>query len=504
MNGYRTTRLALAGLLLGVLSVSSAGAQCPLYRLPSTRFGADLSPSFGTVTDYDVAALHIGWYSDWASTTTPLRPGGIEYAQLLWITNGAGPSLSTLGPKVDANPGALWMIGNEPECTYAPGGGNNTPQQYGDAYHQFHDFIKGRDPTARIAIGGVVQPTPLRLKWLDQLLAYYQSTYGEPIPVDVWNIHNMILQEKRGSWGCGIPAGLTENEGRLYTVDDNADIEIFKQHVWDFRTWMNSHGLRDKPLVISEYGVLMPVEYGFTPQRVSAFMIASFDFLLNTRDVNLGYPADSNLLVQRWLWNSLNDEPYNFETGRGFNGALYSHLNPRFPGTLTYVGTQFKAYTDALLTGAACLSADVGLEGRPAPPNASYITTGVVTLYSVDCPEPDLRSVTTDATGHFTLCQVPPGTYDITVKGFNTLANRVDGVSITVGGPVVDLGMLRSGDANHDNCVTILDFSMLATAYATSTGAPAFDPRADFNADGYVDILDFSLLATHFSECGAE
>jgi len=348
MNRLRFVHRLIALTLLNAVLCSPVRAQGPLYRHPLDRFGVDLTREFGLITDYDVASLHIAWYSDWGSALSPLRPGKIEYAQLLWVSNGRGPSLADVGPKVDANPGCLWMIGNEPEGPYPPGGGNNTPEQYADVYHELHTFIKGRDPTAQIAIGGVVQPTPLRLEWLDQVLTYYQATYGETMPVDVWNIHNMILQEKRGDWGCGIPTGLTQTTGRLYDIDDNDNITYFIQHIVDFRTWMRDRGQRDRALIITEYGVLMPPVYGFTPDRVNAYMDATFDYLLTACDSELGYPADENRLVQRWLWCSLNDQPYNFVTGRGFNGALFDYRYPTYPGVITEIGINYRQYTDAL------------------------------------------------------------------------------------------------------------------------------------------------------------
>ena len=348
MNRLRVVHQSIVITLLIMMLGSVARAQGPMFAHPLDRFGVDLTSEFGLITDYDVASLHIAWYSDWDSALSPLEPGGIEYAQLLWVSKGRGPSLADVGPKVDANPGCLWMIGNEPECPKPPGGGNNTPEQYADVYHELCTFIKGRDPTARIAIGGVVQATPLRLEWLDRVLDYYQTAFGEAMPVDVWNIHNMILQEKRDDWGCGIPTGLTDDIGRLYAISDNDNMSFFVQHIVDFRTWMRDRGQRDKPLIITEYGVLMPPLYGFTPDRVNAYMDATFDYLLAACDSELGCPADENRLVQRWLWCSLNDQPYNFVTGRGFNGALFDYRYPTYPGVITEIGINFKQYTDAL------------------------------------------------------------------------------------------------------------------------------------------------------------
>ena len=61
------------------------------------------------------------------------------------------------------------MIGSEPECIWQ---GDSTPEQYVEVYHELYTFIRGRDPTAQVSVGGVVQPTPLRLKWLHQVLEH--------------------------------------------------------------------------------------------------------------------------------------------------------------------------------------------------------------------------------------------------------------------------------------------------------------------------------------------
>jgi hypothetical protein len=249
---------------------------------------------------------------------------------------------------VEANPGSLWLLGNEPECIHQS---RNTPEEYAEAYRHLHTLIKGLDPTARIAVGGVVQPTPLRLKWLDLVLQHYWASYGVEMPVDVWNIHNMILPEVRGDWGCDIPVGLTEDVGRQYEIEDNDNLGIFQQQIVDFRLWMRERGQREKPLIITEYGVLMPVEHGLNVQRVNAFMNGTFDYLLRARDDLLGYPADDNHLVQRWLWYSLNDQPYDSETGNGYNGALFDHRYPRYPGVLTEFGLNFRRYTWKLVNG---------------------------------------------------------------------------------------------------------------------------------------------------------
>jgi hypothetical protein len=67
---------------------------------------------------------------------------------------------------------------------------------------------------------------------------------------------------------------------------------------------MARNGEGEKPLWITEYGVLMPEEYGFSPEAVNAFMINSFDLFEELRDEQLGLSNDEGRLVQRWAWFS--------------------------------------------------------------------------------------------------------------------------------------------------------------------------------------------------------
>jgi hypothetical protein len=510
MNGTRFHRwlfVFCSVLVVCGLCAPTARADCPP---PTNRFGVDLVSKFGRIIDYDVAALHIGWYSDWSASAAPLRPGDIDYVQVIWISQGTwcvGGSCGDYGALnnvVDARHGAVWIIGNEPECPHEPGGGKMTPQQYGAVYHDLYTYIKTRDPSAQIAIGGVVEPTPLRLEWLDLLLTYYQTTYGVAMPVDIWTTHLLILPEKRDEWGCGIPVGLTVDEGRLYVEEDCDDVGIFEQLVLEFRVWLRDRGQRNKPLWLTEYGVLLSVDYGdITVESVNAFMNGSFDYMLNTSDANLGYPADSNLLVQRWAWNSLNDQPFNYSgDGKGFNGGLFEHVGTAFPGTPTAYGLNFINYTNSLLTGTACINGTVSMEARPAAPDASYVTIATLTLLNADCPRPDVRSITTNTSGGFTVCNVQPGTYGIAIKSWNTLSSLKSGVVLSAGSTNVNLGPLPSGDINNDNRVNITDYSLLAAAYRTVTGDAAYNALADFNKDGRVDLRDFSVLASHYSQVG--
>jgi hypothetical protein len=188
--------------------------------------------------------------------------------------------------------------------------GNATPEQYATVYNTLYNAIREADPTARVAIGGVSQPTSLRLAYLDRVLAAYKARYGTDMPVDIWNVHAFILREELDSWGVGIPPGMEVTQGKLYEIGDHADLTIFKQQIVDFRRWMAERGQRDKPLIVSEYGILMPEDYGFSPDLVKQFMIATFDYFLTAKDAALGYGADENRLVQAFCWYSSADTMY--------------------------------------------------------------------------------------------------------------------------------------------------------------------------------------------------
>lgn len=290
------------------------------YIPPLCRFGVGAGQD---IASYAISELRIGWYVDWRTTHNPARPGGIEYMPTIRLQQvgtdsySSTPSGAALVAAVQANPGSVWLIGNEPDRRRYQD--DLIPAVYAKAYHELYTLIKGLDPTAKIAAGGIVQPTPIRLRYLDMVLTSYQNRYGKPMPVDVWNIHAFILNETscdydpEDCWGAEVPPGIDEPYGMRYTIQDNDNFEIFKQHVVNFRQWMADKGYQNRPLIITEFGVQMPAGYfepDFTPQRVNNFMTATFSYLLTTTST-LGYPADGYRLVQRWAWYSLNDNYYN-------------------------------------------------------------------------------------------------------------------------------------------------------------------------------------------------
>ena len=323
------------------------------------------------------SVLHSGWYLDWRTQTSPLAPAGVEYVQVLRTRDsGYVPSGSDLEAVIAANPGALWLVGNEPDCIWQD---NVLPQNYARVYHDAYTFIKQADLTARVAVGGVVQPTLVRMQYLDIVLETYRALYGGPLPTDAWNVHSFILREASCAaypdcWGAEISPGVEASAGELYELDDTDDLGIFASRLIAFRRWMRDRGYRDTPLFISEYGTLLPYydpdklyydsdEEPFDEERARSFVVATFDYLRTAQDAELGYPADENRLVQRWLWYSLDDSIY-------YGGALYDGATMQ----IRQLGQDLAAYTGSLEPAIDLVAVDVGQLGAPPLSPAQPVT----------------------------------------------------------------------------------------------------------------------------------
>ncbi|HEC35605.1 MAG TPA: hypothetical protein ENI39_03625, partial [Anaerolineae bacterium] len=340
-DAHRGTRQRRLSILMVVSAILGLGAsywplQSP-YPDESERFGVGLAGSVETILQYDLEALGAGWYLNWGAALDPPHPNGAAFAQTIRLSQGV-PTLSQEQVRVlvRANPGALWLIGNEPDCVWMD---NATPEQYARAYHELYHIIKSEDPAAQVAFGGLVQATPLRMLYLEHIWQAYQDLYGKPMPVDVWTVHGFILREARSGWGAGIPPGMNAYTylGMDYQIRDHDDIDIFTEQIVRFRQWMADHGRREKPLLVPEYGILMWSDIldengeDFDDERVIAFMRATFDYFRTATDPQLGYPADGNRLVQAWAWYSLDDNTYRDGqvVGEGYNGDLFTGPGPK-------------------------------------------------------------------------------------------------------------------------------------------------------------------------------
>lgn len=360
-----------------------------------TRLGFGLTFP-GNLRDLPAAhTLNAGWYQNWSIHDSPFQPNGITYVQTVRLhqdlecpigtdynrercpytvpySYSLRPGLHAIRQAAQARPGSLWLIGNEMDRIdwgdpNYPGGATfghqdeMLPEVYARAYHELYHEIKSVDPTAQIAIGGIIQPTPLRLQYLTKVWDAYTQEYWQDMPVDVWNTHNFMIREGpnvAGEWGAGIPPGINADQGEFVGWRDengdrtyHIDMQIFDQQIRAFRQWMKERNQQHKPLIVSEYGVLFPNQGIFLnfnmyydetgnfaydiPDPAVDFMLATFNYFMTERDCEIGFPADDCRLVQAWNWFSLNGND-------GYNP--HGRLVTISDGALTPAGNAFRDF----------------------------------------------------------------------------------------------------------------------------------------------------------------
>jgi hypothetical protein len=347
--------LALGWGLPAQGAAESAAAPLPGICSDADRFGFGKDKLGNPIDSYDMEALHAGWYTDFGVDAAPMLLAGLRYVQVIRVSDDGPfppysacsrcPTWNELHLIASQHPGSLWLIGNEPDRQDYVGA-----ERYAQLYHDFYAFLKSEDPSCLVGVGGVVQPTPIRLQYLDLILDSYDAQYGEPMPVDVWNTHNYVLREGTG-WGCGLPPGTDPALAIEYDIQEHDMLDPsptdpahlgWKQHLVLMRQWMRDRGYRDRPLIISEYGILMPEFYGFDSDRVRTFMHETLDWLMEATDPETGYPADGNRLVQAWSWFSLDMDSF-----EGY--PTWNHLFDPDTTELTALGSDFGGYTAPLV-----------------------------------------------------------------------------------------------------------------------------------------------------------
>ncbi|GAB4278969.1 MAG: hypothetical protein Kow0080_30960 [Candidatus Promineifilaceae bacterium] len=327
-------------IVLGVTAVNQTIAQTPQGAAPSgpfCRFGVN---ALEDPAQTNLPAYNIGWYMNFTAHAVPSKPNSMEYMPTIRIQpsqNNAGytytPSGTALTTTIAGNPGAKWLISNEPDSIWQD---NLTPERYANAYHELYYLIKTADPTAKIIAGNIIQATALRLQYMDAILTTYYNNFNEPFPTDGWSIHNYILSEvdcnffpPEYCWGAFIPPGSTAISGEIWQYKDHDRLDIFTERIVRFRQWLADRGYGGQPVYLTEYGILFPALYHdengqyFDAPRVKNFMTATFDYLNSATDTKLGDPNDGYRLVQQWSWFSTTDPNY--------NGMLFESPAPYTP-----------------------------------------------------------------------------------------------------------------------------------------------------------------------------
>ncbi len=186
-----------------------------------------------------------------------------------------------------AHPGAWWLVGNEPND---PAQDNLSPGAYAAFYRRASALVRRVDPSAQLAPAGLANAD---WGWAHDFRESYRAQYGRYPHVDAWNIHNYILEPERSPY----------------------DLPEFQRRVLDFRTWMARVGEGDKPLILSEFGLL---QRNVPSEQASAFLQAASDWLAGSGQ------------VQAWAWFS------NYTAG-AFGGDLLDAQ-----GALTPLGEAYR------------------------------------------------------------------------------------------------------------------------------------------------------------------
>ena len=170
--------------------------------------------------------------------------------------------------------------------------------------------------------------------------------------------------------------------------------------------------------------------------------------------------------------------------------------------------------TQFLYAPAAAVSGRIALRGVPdltavnaAAPLGTFLvqfrTPGTTT--AVYGTAVSLSPVGTgSAFGKYTVGGVPPGTYDVAIKGSKNLRVLLKNVAVSGSTALADV-TLPAGDADSNNTVDIGDFGILVNAYGGQANAAGsgYDPTADFDYNGVVDIGDFGLLVNEYGNSGS-
>ncbi len=299
-----------------------AGYEPPQQEI--LRFGITLPYLSGNYVEL-VNQINAKAVLDWRKDDkNEWKKDSIDYLHVIRVDDqsfGNGTLLETLPNLIANNIGEVWIIGNEPDRDIQDG---ITPEVYAQRFYEIAIRIRHLDPSAKIGFGSVVQPTPIRIRYLERALNYmtYLSCGNREAAldlIDIWSIHAFILNE-RGSWGASIPVGFNcpiecfEVEGEecpeycelavnITDYSDTYSIDIFAQRIIEFRNWMTKINEQSKPLWITEYGSLFPDweiictpypeicdnPFNGWPEEIDTneFMLDTFDFLLTSSDFNL-------------------------------------------------------------------------------------------------------------------------------------------------------------------------------------------------------------------------
>lgn len=256
----------------------AAPEQSPAVE-PAERFGVTaLHPE-----RVDLSQLGASWYLNWSPEASPGVP--LEFVPIVCaFTGGASvgsEQLEALRARLPEFPDrTLFVIGSE--IGHPPQNDARSPAMYVDDFATCREMILAANPTFRVSVGAIVLSSPAEyvgakdgFDYLGQVLKLWQDRYSEPLPADFFSATAHVLQ------GGGM------------------DLDVFERQIRNFRRFLEASGLRDRFVLITEYGgALGPSD----PKTRAHFLTEATRILTTARDPATGCPKDDNRLVQRFAW----------------------------------------------------------------------------------------------------------------------------------------------------------------------------------------------------------
>lgn len=159
---------------------------------------------------------------------------------------------------------------------------------------------------------------------------------------------------------------------------------------------------------------------------------------------------------------------------------------------------RYKLTLDNMVVGNGTVAGNVALQS---------IVNPAVSITFEFRPQPSgtafTRTVTLDASGNYSLANIPAGSYNVAVKGGRWL-QRTTSLTVAAGVTNTFNVALRGGDSNNSNVVDINDLNLLIGRYNQVSGEPGslYSVTVDFDNDGTININDLLLLISNFNVAG--
>lgn len=208
--------------------------------------------------------------------------------------------------------GQYYQLGNEPQGVSGQDGGVSM-EEHVTQYDILVREIKRQDPTAKIigpAIFAWIQRSNWGKNWLSRFVAAYKASHNNQVPpMDVLNIH---LYDNT-------------NVGPNYAYF-GTDTQLLIKDLEDFRNWANQNGYQDKPIWITEFGILHCNESELKEARIidNPNCISPNDVRLKTVGINLVdtlinyfHANQDRLKLDKWFIFMYRNEPNNSCGARG-------------------------------------------------------------------------------------------------------------------------------------------------------------------------------------------